>query len=393
MHDQRKYSIPVYHLAILVLLWLGIHILLVHQYGLRNLHDAASYVRRADYLLIHGSMEDSQDIFYAVPVGLIALFRWLFPGQLVPFLFFQSIVSVLAAIALYRAGSKLFNNTLAGLATGVIFLSGWDTIQWNTTTMTESLACSVICFILYRLTCFRGSAKDYAWIITLLIINFFTRPTGIVIIVGTLAFLLHYYRHDIRRNYRVMMIGIPCLLILAYWSADQMFTRWDFTDQYRRGNIVTYMDVIEGGTLYRSEMRLDTAGIILTGQEPSVWKIVAFVINNPAHFVKAACLKVYYLMTGIRPYYSTLHNVYILIWLALMYTLYYIGWRNTPKSSVRFFTMAVVILNCCLIGISTVDWDNRFYIPMQPGIVLLAGGGVAYGIGRLKTFHVSGNSQ
>lgn len=388
MYDQRKYSIQVYHLVILVLLWIVIHALLIHQYGLRNLHDALSYIRRADHLLVHGSLEDQQDIFYIVPISLIAFFRWLFPTQLWPYLFFQSIISGIATLALYRSAARVFNNSLAGLAAGVIFLLWWDAIQWNTTTMTESLACSVICFTLYRLTCFKGTVKDYGWIIPLLAINFFTRPTGIIIMVGTLAFLLHYYRHDIRRNSSVILAGIPCLVVLVYISADQMFTRWDFTEQYQKGNIVTYMDLTEGGELYSTEMRLDTRGIITTEQEPSLWKIVTFIVNNPVYFVKAACLKVYYLITGIRPYYSTLHNFYTLIWLALIYTLYGIGWHNPSNRSIRFFTIVVVILNTCLIAISTVDWDNRFYIPMQPGIVLLAGGGVAYVADLLKVHSV-----
>lgn len=393
MSDHRKYSIEVYHLAILVLLWIIVHALLVQQYGLRSLHDALSYIRRADHLLTHGSLEDPQDIFYIVPISLIAFFRWLFPTQLLAYLFFQSIISGIATLTLYWSAARVFNKPLAGLATAVIFLLWWDNVQWNTTTMTESLACSVICFTLYRLTSFKGTAKDYGWIIPLLAINFFTRPTGIVIIVGTLAFLLHYYRHDIRRNSKVMLLGIPCLLVLAYISADQMFTRWDFTEQYQKGNIVTYMDVIEGGELYSKEMRLDTQGIITTQQAPSVWKIVTFIVNNPVHFVKAACLKVYYLMTGIRPYYSTLHNSYILIWMALIYTMYGIGWRSITNRSIRFFTVVVVILNGCLIAISTVDWDNRFYIPMEPGIVLLAGGGIAYVVDLVKARSTRNNLQ
>jgi hypothetical protein len=389
VHNQRKYSIEVYHLAILVLL----HILLVHQYGLRNLHDALRYIARADYLLAHGSLEDPQDVFYAVPISLMALFRWMFPSQLLPYLFFQSIISGVAMVALYRAAAHVFNNLLAGLAAGIIFLLWLDNIQWNTTTMTESLACSIICFILYRLACFKGTAKDYGWMIALLAINFFTRPTGIIIIVGTLAFLLHYYRYDIRRNSKIMLVGIPCLLALAYISADQMFTRWDFTEQYQKGNIVTYMDVIEGGDLYTTEMRLNTQGIITTQQAPSVWKIVTFIVNNPVHFTKAACLKVYYLLTGIRPYYSTLHNLYTMLWMVLIYTLYGFGWRNTTDRSIRFFTIVVVILNSCLIAISTVDWDNRFYIPMEPGIVLLAGGGVAYVVDLVKARSIRNTLQ
>jgi hypothetical protein len=314
----------------------------------------------------------------------MAFFRWMFPGQLLPYLFFQSALSFLAVLALYRAGTRIFNNTLAGFISGIIFLIWWDNIHWNITTLTESLACSIICFTVYQLSCFKGSVKDYCGIVILLVLNLFTRPTGIVIIVGTLAFLIHYYWYDIRRDLIVMAIGIPVLVLLTYWSADHMFSRWDFTEQYVRGNIVTYMDGIEGNELYSEDLRIDTTGLTIAHEKPPVLKILYFIVNNPVHFMKAACLKVYYLMTGIRPYYSTLHNVYVLIWMALVYLLYYIGWRNTVNRSVRFFTVVVVILNCCLIGISTVDWDNRFYIPMEPGIVLLAGGGAAYVVGLLK---------
>lgn len=44
----------------------------------------------------------------------------------------------------------------------------------------------------------------------------------------------------------------------------------------------------------------------------------------------------------------------------------------------------MIIVNCGLIAISTVDWDNRFYIPMEPGLVLLAGGGINYFLMKMK---------
>lgn len=374
-------------------MWTAIHLLLFYQYGVRNLFDGLAYVRHADYLILNGHLEDPHETFYAVPIALIAFFRWMFPAQLLPYLFFQSALSFLATLALYRAGTRIFDYTLAGFMSAIIFLLWWDNIHWNTTTLTESLACSIICFTVWQLTRFKGSVKDYCWIIILLILNLFTRPTGIVIIVGTLAFLIHYYWHDLRRDLIVMAIGIPVLVLLTYWSADHMFSRWDFTEQYVRGNIVTYMDGIEGNELYSEDLQIDTAGLTIPQGKPSVMKIVYFMVNNPVHFIKAACLKIYYLMTGIRPYYSVVHNIYILVWMLLMYTLYCMGWCSTTKKSIRFFTLVVVILNCSLIGISTVDWDNRFYIPMEPGIVLLAGGGAARLIGVLRSRIVFGNSQ
>jgi hypothetical protein len=45
--------------------------------------------------------------------------------------------------------------------------------------------------------------------------------------------------------------------------------------------------------------------------------------------------------------------------------------------ALKYSVLATIVVNCLLVGISTVDWDNRFYIPMVPGIILMAGGGLS----------------
>jgi hypothetical protein len=50
----------------------------------------------------------------------------------------------------------------------------------------------------------------------------------------------------------------------------------------------------------------------------------------------------------------------------------------------RVLSLVVMLANCALVGIATIDWDNRFYVPMPPGIVFLAGGGAAYLVGYFK---------
>ena len=39
------------------------------------------------------------------------------------------------------------------------------------------------------------------------------------------------------------------------------------------------------------------------------------------------------------------------------------------------FAMPLVLVNYSVVVTSGVDWDNRFYIPMESGIVVLAGFG------------------
>ena len=70
--------------------------------------------------------------------------------------------------------------------------------------------------------------------------------------------------------------------------------------------------------------------------------------------------------------------------MAIIYTLSAIAWIKYRGEPILYFILTVVAVNASLIGISTVDWDNRFYIPMEPGIVLLAGCGLSILISKVK---------
>jgi hypothetical protein len=379
MHSIRKH-----HLAALMIVWLLVHILLFWHFGVRSLFDSIGYIRGADFLLQHGTVEDTHHIFYAIPIGFMAFFRWLFPEQIVPFLIFQSILSGVATLALYRSALKIFNNHLAGFLASLLFLLWCDNIHWNTTAMTESLACSAACFLLFLLTHFKGTLKDYCWTIVLLIIQFFIRPTGVIIIVGAIAFLVWYHREVIWNSaWRYPVIA--ALFVAGYWSASFMFARWDFTDQYKRGNIVTYMDTIEGNPLYDESLTIEPSQVEFGDPaQPPMMKMLFFIFHNPGYFLKTAGLKVWYLLSTIRPYYSYWHNAYSILWVAFIYMMFWLGWRKANKAPIKVFIMTVILVNCGLIAISSVDWDNRFYLPMEPGLVLLAGGGAAYMMSALN---------
>jgi len=373
---MRLAGINKHHIITLVILWAVIHGILFWQFGIRILYDSADYIKRADFLVEHGMFEDVDNVFYAIPIIFISLFRWLFPQQILPFLILQCVLSGFAVGALYRSGEKVFNNAWAGFLAGVIFLLWWDNIHWNTVVMTESLLCSFTCFIIHRLVRFKGGKRELYFILVLLIIVFFIRPTGIVIILGAFAFLLRYYWSFLALNTVRKFSIIAALLLIAYFSASLMFIHWDFIEQYRRGNIVTYMDTMEGSTLYEARLRVDASDLEFAAENnPALIKIIYFMIHNPVHFIETSSLKVWYLVSGVRPYYSTIHNSYLLVWMTGLYFLCYRGWSKSRSTPITIFNFTVVMANCGLIAISTVDWDNRFYIPMEPGIVLWAGGG------------------
>jgi hypothetical protein len=363
---------------LLVALWFGIHVALFLHYGVRELLDAHRYTLKADFLLAHGRLEEASDLFYVVHIALLALFGTVFHPPVIPFIIFQCLLSGFATAALYKASSKLFDHRMAGFFTAVIFLLWIDHLQWNLVTLTESLACSTACFVLYALVYFDGKAKWFFALALLLAVSLFTRPTGLLTLAGVLAFFAFYYR-SLWKTSPVAMTAVSVVIAsLGIWIGLAMLDQWDFTDQHARGNLVTYMDTLKDGPLYDESVRMDTAGIIPPrNAQSAVGKLLFFFRDNPWLSAKAAFWKVFYLITAVRPYYTKWHNVFLSAWMAAIYFFFFAGWSVIRRNPVVYFVYTVILLNCVLIAISTVDWDNRFYIPMEPGIVLLAGGGMA----------------
>ena len=389
---NSKAKVRVY---LLMSLSLAVHLLLFSFLGIRDeFVDSRRYIGMAEYIISYGRLESFYQVFYAIPIFLLAMFRRFFDDGLVAFVLFQSLLSTVAAIFVYQSASKLFDDRRAGFIAAAIFLLWLDCIQWNTAIMTESIASSLICFTIYRLVVFKGAARDFVILGVLLTLSLTTRPTGVLSIVGVAFFLLSFYREALKQRPAVRAFVVAVLLMAFVFVARLMLNEWDFTDQYVKGNIVTYMDVIQGQAHYHESLRLDTTGIALPdpGRSP-IKKIIFFIVDNPLHFAKAAVLKVFYLVSFYRPYFSTLHNVYTLLWLSVVYFLFYLGLRAIGRKPIRSYCLAMIVANCLLVALAAADWDNRFYLPMQPAIVLLAGGGGSYLMRRMSLHLIIGSRQ
>jgi hypothetical protein len=194
-----------------------------------------------------------------------------------------------------------------------------------------------------------------------------------------------YYWEKLKASRPVLVSVAVIGTILILFVADRMLDHWNFTDQYLKGNIVTFADYVKGKPLYHESLTIGPppSKEFATSESP-IGRVVRFIFDNPVYFLKTAGLKVTYLIAFVRPYYSWPHNLYLVVWLLSVYAFFVLGWRSTANLPMKLFALTAIILNCGLIAISSVDWDNRFYIPMEPGIVLLAGGGAAALVDRIK---------
>lgn len=365
-------------MTIIFVLWLAVHIVLFLKFGVRYLYDAVDYIRDADLLIAHGVTDGFDRFFYLVPIGTMAIFRSIFHDSILPFIVFQCVLSGLGVLSLYASASTLFKSDLAGLFSSVVFLLWWDNLHWNVTPMTESMFCTFVLFLIYALVHFKGRTGDYLLAASLSVLLLFTRPTGILIFLGTVSFFLAFHRRMLSQNRPTSFLVFGVLLLLGYAGATFVLEQMDITAQYRSGNIITYMDVLEGTGLYDERLRVDTSSLeFAPDDKPVMYKIFFYVIHNPGTFVRTALVKTWYLMSGSRPYYSTAHNIYAIVWAFAVYSLCYAAWRGSDCLSIKIFSLVTVTATCLLIAVSALDWDNRFYIPMEPVVVLYAGGGAA----------------
>lgn len=378
------------HFFILITFWSAVHLILYSKYGFRSLEDADNYVQAADLLINDGNLSDKFNFFYIFHIVVIAVFRVVFPNQIWPVIIFQCMLSGLAAVALYRVSARAFKNDTAGLISALLFLGWWDNIHWNITTMTESLSCSVTCLLIFCLSEYNGSRAHRIKILILLVVSMFIRPTGILMILGVMGYMVTYYWSFLQQHRKFTWALLLVVALLFFAVVNLMFTSWDFTEQYAKGNIVTYVDQYKGSEDDIRNLRVEPHNIeFLNSSHPPMVKILLFIYYNPQAFFKAAVLKMWYLLSATRPYYSRIHNAANLTWMILMYALFLFGLRQSAETYLNTFILVVVIANCVLIGMSSVDWDNRFYVPMEPGIVVLAGGGLNHLIRRVSNTYLS----
>ncbi|MGC3944480.1 MAG: hypothetical protein QM762_08180 [Chryseolinea sp.] len=320
-----------------------------------------------EVLLNEGRIDEHFHPMYFVPIALLAAFTYLFNEPGMAYIILQVVVSACAVYALYKITESISTQKAAFLS-AMIFVLWADNLRWNVLVMTDSLFGSLVLFFLHSVMGIRN--RGGFWLLILLLIAaVFTRPVGILLVFAAGATLFHYYigaiEHEKRAVFVIVLVIAAGVILLSTWLSGI----WDFTDQYYRGNVVTYADTYSGD---KSAIQFDPDYVDTSGQSPVV-RTIRFLWNRPLHVLMISFFKLFYLLSGTRPYYSALHNIITVIWMSFVYTGTVIGVRAMPVSFFKTSLIALLVGNCLLVVATTVDWDNRFYLPMEAAVVIFSG--------------------
>jgi hypothetical protein len=334
------------------------------QSGPKTSVDSALYIRDANQILA-GSIPEGRNVWY-LGYSLFLAVVFFCKGSLQSVIILQMIFSGVAAICLYSMTTKITKQKSTAIITVFLYLVWIKIHEWNTFIYTESLFTSmgVVSFSLLI-----QSKKNWQYLLTgmLLTYTFFIRPAGFCFVAGLIFFLFAQHRQKVSRS--VMILAGLFLLIGCSLLLNKMLAHYKFIESYARAEII-YPKITLG-------MNIPDSVVIPEDNYPPLIRLIIFVWKNPLYFLKLSGLKLLLFFGNVKPYFSTIHNLCIMIFLYPLYYLAIKGWRTLNVSGKeKYFCLAYISMQALTIALTTENWDGRFLIPILPFIFVLSATGI-----------------
>jgi 4-amino-4-deoxy-L-arabinose transferase-like glycosyltransferase len=287
----------------------------------------------------------------------------------------QYLLGYLSIVSFYRTGVMLSSVQTSLLAT-ILFLLFIDTSFWSSYILVESFYLSSLCFAFYFLARWYKGNLNGPYVLLLLVacvIAFFAKPTSIALIAALVASILFTLIKRIaskKANATLGIIGFLLLMILA----NKMLGTFTLIENYKTGEIVYAMSTFPDHPNYNQVMVSvpDDLYIPEMNHFPIV-RLAEFVIHNPVYWSELFFKKVAYSLAHIRPYWSTIHNAYMLI---LLIPIYLFAARAVIMklfpTEIIVFVLTYFLIHLLIFGCTTVDWDGRFFLPLVPVLTFMA---------------------
>ncbi|MEQ8581339.1 MAG: hypothetical protein RIC30_13605 [Marinoscillum sp.] len=351
---------------LLLVLWVLAQLATYFHFGIKSPVDTAFYI--SDALSINQGVWSSDYTFwYSSYSCLLALIHRIgAPFEMIVLV--QVLASGLAAVALYRLAVTWGGYPSAMIAT--LFYILWPEIhQWTMILYTDSLFTSMVIISVYSLRSSHSKAQ-YLGSFILIIITTFIRPPGMLFLMSILGSL--WFHTQVKKLSGICRATVG----IAVFSALLFFLNFVMTD-YANSFIESYA---KAEIIYPNiSMLIDPPGNlqIPDPRHSPISRLILFVVYNPLYFIKLSLMKGLLYLGHIKPYFSLLHNLLIVLFL---YPIYYFGIRELRLvrwNQLKLFTSLFIVSQILMVSLTTENWDGRFLIPLLPWLFIPAGQGIA----------------
>ncbi|UCS91940.1 glycosyltransferase family 39 protein [Echinicola marina] len=373
-------SVSHLHIFILSLGFVLVNLVLYTQLGVMEDSDTERYLTYAREIQERGIFFKPHEFWYIVYPLFIILMTSIY-NSLGMVVFGQLLLSYTALISVYASAKSLYAQPKAGLWAGIGFVVFFMISYWNFEIYCESLLISLNCLAFYFiLRGVRGRGGQQLWGMGSLIIlaAVFTKPTGIALLAGVFALLLTLLWHKIKKRtvkYTCLMVGTLTLLLLA----NKMLSTFTFVRDYQVGEIIYNLEVLPFGA-YEKWLKLEVPQDLYLPDAswPPLVQLLVLVLANPLYALQLLGAKLFYYLFYIRPYYSSMHNGYMLLILLPFYIGFVKGIRsNKVPMGIRVMVAVFLLVSILSTILMTIDWRNRFLVAILPWVLIIGSGSLA----------------
>ena len=279
----------------------------------------------------------------------------------------QFFTTIYSSFCLYKIGSKLFSKE-TGIISMFFFLTYLPIQLRNFYLLTEILFINISIILTYLILFKRNHSLI---IIPLIIFFLFLRPQSILFL-SSLAISFITYSYLIKKENLFLKINsfvwLIIILFLIYFL-NMITKEYDLVNSLSRGiiwgysfdsNSICYENCING--LKNPEL-----------YEKNLFGLIKYFFENFFILMKVFFFKITLFLTGWRPYYSNIHNFYILFIHFLFIFSFILGLIKIKKySHYEFFVLTYLIILSISVGLTFADWSGRFIMNLIPFIIIIS---------------------
>lgn len=365
-------------MALGVALFVVANVALFAVMGVRTGADTSIYLEGAQRLALGEPLVGRQPSYLGY-LWFVAAAHVAHAGN-VPVVVLQLVAAAGAAAVVYLAGAELGGVT-AGLVAVAMLAVDVDTNRWHAYVLTDSLYGSALTLALwasYRAARASGQAR---WLVAVTAVSVagLIRPEGWFLAPAAAVYAVITVPPGQRRRTAAAMALWFIIIILSLPRLDGNVSEIGPNRMLRAGQTIWAYDG------WRLSMPAGEPS--LQGESAAA---LAYAVQHPVSTAVLMSARIGVHLIHVRPFYSTVHNAAILLWLVPVYTLAAIGWRQAPGRQLAWWCLAAWLSQAVVVALGHADWDGRYLAHVLPMVYPFAGVGA---LAMLRVVRSPGGSQ
>lgn len=354
-----------YAQSIIIFFWLVSTIVYLKLYGIVTALEAEKYIAEAQRFLQNGTFSAPRYWFYCITIFIILIALKLKIGLIGAFII-QSLLNIGAYLFFYTELKKIFKIPQTAFFIIIYLLLFLPYQSWVVFLYTESAFFSLILILFSIVMRYKPNGVKNLFIISLIL--FFviiSRPLGILFT----ASIYVYFFYCADKKWKIILSFFSIVLFtFSFYVINTIFSSisdWSITQAFEQESIIC--DLPDTATSF-SKLNLAVSG-------NPVYKLFYYVTHNFTHFIHFAGVKLQYFFLMTRPYYSKIHNYFLLLNTLTIYFFIVAGFflsRIKLKKEINAFLVTSIICYTIAIVFQCDDFHNRFILSIYPFFVVLA---------------------